>query len=213
MKLKIFFLLFTTLLLASCKDDDAARLDANAKNAKKNELIFANVDKAWSFTPPSLNPTVAKMISDWAEWRLFMTELNQKPKSSIGAFQQKAKTLSRKATDLSNHIPPAFDKPAIRSRIMTLNTKVKSLDLFINLDKIQEDKVLKLIPEINAELESLVAQMDEIVRKSQIQLEEGEAEMIRSLDTIKGKKPDLNQSPVPVEKPNFERNRNVNANR
>jgi len=110
-----------------------------------------------------------------------MTELQQKPKSSIGAFQQKARTLTQKAMDLNNHIPAAFDKPEVRSRIMTLITKVRSLDLFINLNQIQEQKVIKVIPEINEEIASLQSQMEEIVRKSQIRLEEGEAEMLRSI--------------------------------
>ncbi len=80
-----------------------------------------------------MNPSVENIIRNWAEWRLFITELNQKPKSSIGAFQQKAKTLSKKVMDLNNHIPPAFDKPEIKSRIMTLATKVRSLGFYISI--------------------------------------------------------------------------------
>lgn len=180
---KILFSLFLAsfALLVSCKDDSDARLQDIARNNKKNEQIFTKIDKAWDFNAPSTNPDVQSIIRNWDEWRLFMTELEQKPKSSIGAFKQKAKTLSRKVTDLNNNIPSSFDKPEIRSRIMTLSTKIKSLDLYINLDKIPEEKVLKLIPEVNTELASLEYHMEKIVKKSQIKLEEGEAEMIRSL--------------------------------
>ena len=180
---KILFSLFLAsfALLVCCKDDSDARLQDIARNNKKNEQIFTKIDKAWDFNAPSTNPDVQSIIRNWDEWRLFMTELEQKPKSSIGAFKQKAKTLSRKVTDLNNNIPSSFDKPEIRSRIMTLSTKIKSLDLYINLDKIPEEKVLKLIPEVNTELTSLEYHMEKIVKKSQIKLEEGEAEMIRSL--------------------------------
>ena len=180
---KILFSLFLAsfALLVSCKDDSDARLQDIARNNKKNEQIVTKIDKAWDFNAPSTNPDVQSIIRNWDEWRLFMTELEQKPKSSIGAFKQKAKTLSRKVTDLNNNIPSSFDKPEIRSRIMTLSTKIKSLDLYINLDKIPEEKVLKLIPEVNTELASLEYHMEKIVKKSQIKLEEGEAEMIRSL--------------------------------
>ncbi|MBC8643514.1 hypothetical protein H9W95_03840 [Flavobacterium lindanitolerans] len=146
MKIYSYILLVLFCFLVSCKDDEAARLQANAKDAKKNEQIFASIDKAWNFNPQPMNPTVVTMIQNWSEWRLFMTELQQKPKSSIGAFQQKARTLSQKAMNLNNNIPAAFDKPEIKSRIMTLITKVRSLDLFINLNQIQEQKVIKLIP-------------------------------------------------------------------
>lgn len=183
------------MVTISCKDDSESRLQDIARNNKKNEQIFSKIDKAWDFDAPTMNPDVQKIIANWEEWRLFMRELEQKPKSSIGAFQQKARTLSKKVTDLSNNIPKTYDKPEIRSRIMTLSTKVKSLDLYINLDKIPEDKVLKLIPEVNAELASLQYHMEKIVKKSQIRLEDGEAEMIRSLsDSVNKITP---KTPVP----------------
>jgi len=181
MKKILFPILLAVILAVSCKDDSDARLQDIARNDKRNEQIFSKIDKAWDFDAPATSPNVQNIIANWAEWRLFMTELEQKPKSTIGAFKQKAKTLSRKVTDLNNNIPAQFDKSEIRSRIMTLSTKVKSLDLYINLDKIPEDKVLKLIPEVKTELASLEAHMEKIVTKSQIRLEEGEAEMIRAL--------------------------------
>lgn len=191
MKLKIASFLFIIFALSSCKDDSQAQQEAIAKNEKRNEDIFANINKAWHFDASISNPDVLRIISNWAEWRLLTTELEQKPKSSIGAFQQKAKTLSRKVTDLNNNIPPQFDKPEIRARIMTLSTKIKSLDLYINLDRIQEQKVLQLIPEINSELNYLQAQMAKLVKISQIQLEEGEAEMLRSIRQDSIKKPSM----------------------
>lgn len=195
MKIPSYILLALFCFLVSCKDDEAARLEANAKDTKKNEQIFASIDKAWNFGTPLMNPSVESIIRNWDEWRLFMTELNQKPKSSMGAFQQKAKTLTKRVLDLNNNIPTVFDKPEVRSRIMTLTTKVRSLDLYINLNQIQEQKVIKLIPEINEELASLASQMDEIVKKGQIRLEEGEAEMLQSLgrDSLKTPQPAAEQ--------------------
>lgn len=182
MKKILFSLIMASAVLTiSCKDDSDSRLQDIARNNKKNEQIFSKIDKAWDFNTPSTNQDVQNIIRNWDEWRLFMAELEQKPKSSIGAFKQKAKTLSRKVTDLNNNVPKSFDKPEIRSRIMALATKIKTLDLYINLDKIPEDKVLKLIPEVNVELASIEYHMEKIVKKSQIKLEDGEAEMIRSL--------------------------------
>ena len=196
MKKILFPLLLAVVLAVSCKDDSDARLQDIARNDKRNEQIFSKIDKAWDFDAPAASPKVQNIIANWAEWRLFMTELEQKPKSTIGAFKQKAKTLSRKVTDLNNNIPVQFDKSEIRSRIMTLSTKVKSLDLYINLDKIPEDKVLKLIPEVKTELASLEAHMEKIVTKSNIRLEEGEAEMIRALsDSVNKTMPKLPTQP------------------
>jgi len=181
MRIYPYLLIAVFSIFISCKDDESVRVQANEIASKKNEQIFEKINKAWSFSVPQSSQNLQSRIKNWAEWRLFLTELNQKPKSSIGAFKQKAKTLSLKVRDLQNNIPPSFNKPEIIARIMTLTTKVNSLDLFINLSYVQDDKVVKLIPEINEEIASLQSQMEEIIKKSEIRLEDGEAEMLRSI--------------------------------
>jgi len=84
---------------------------------------------------------------------------------------------------LNNNIPMAYNKPEIKSRIAVLICKINSLNLYINLDEIPDDKVVALIIEINIELISLQKQLDEIVRKSTIPKEEGESDLIQMLDT------------------------------
>jgi hypothetical protein len=171
-------------LLFSCQDEEAQRLAAQ-KDAKKKEQIFANINKGWNFSIPQLNPQTQPLVANWSELRMFLLELGQKPQSSIGAFQKKAKVLSTKALELSNNIPISFNKPEVKSRIAVLTTKVNSINLFINLQEIPDAKVVALVSEINLETASLFRQMDEIVRKSEIPKEEGESDMIRMLDTAR----------------------------
>lgn len=116
-------------------------------------------------------------------WGLFVNELNQKPKTSIGAFQKKAKNLSKKVIALRVNIPAKFNKPEIKSRISVLITKINAINLFINLSEIPDQKVIALVQEVNIEILSLSQQMDEIIRKENIPAEEGESDMIRMLDT------------------------------
>jgi hypothetical protein len=63
-----------------------------------------------------------------------------------------------------------------------LITKVRMLDLFIHLDNIPDQKVIHLIAEINNELSSLQRQMDKIVEKGKIPVEEGESELKQMMD-------------------------------
>lgn len=175
------FILFATLL--SCNDEVKQREIEHTQDLKKKELIFATLDKSWNFNTQPLNVTSQSLLANWTQWRELLRELSQKPQSSIGAFQKKSKALSKKAMDLNQQIPAQFDKPEIKSRIAVLITKINSLNLYINLNEIPEQKIVVLIKEINSDLISLQAQMDEIVRKSLIPKEEGESEMIRMLDT------------------------------
>lgn len=182
MKYNFCLLIPLILLLFYCKDDSEIRNAENLKEAKKKELVFATINNGWKLQTVVFSPAVQGALANWSEWRLFLSELNQKPKSTIGAFQKKAKALSQKAIDLNKNIPVQFAKPEIKSRISVLITKVNSLYLFINLQNIPEQKVLVLVGEINSELASLCQQMEEINKKNNIPKEEGEADMIRMLD-------------------------------
>lgn len=185
MKCHFFFILSAVLLLQSCQNNDEKRLAEQQKDAKEKELIYTKISNGWRFSIPTLNPKTGGMIRNWTELQAFTTELTQTPKSTIGAFQKKAKELSKKAAALNNHIPPQFNKPEVKSRIAALTTKINSINLFINLDAIPEEKVLTAVADVNVTLLSLYQQMDEIVRKSEIPKEEGESDMIRMLDTAR----------------------------
>jgi hypothetical protein len=179
----IFCFLF--LLLSSCKEDNQQRNAENKKAAQKNEVIYQEISKKWDFYATPINSTSEQSVKIWTEFRQFLDELGQKPSKTLGAFQKKAAELSKKVQQLPNNIPFQFQQPQIKSRISTLITKVRLLDLFIHLDTIPTKKVIALINEINIELVSLQRQMDKITEKSKIPVEEGESEMLRMLDTTR----------------------------
>ncbi len=197
--MKIYFsaLLLILLSLVSCQEDPKIRILEQEKEAKKQEVIFNNINKGWNFNTQLTNETARSLTTNWTEWRVFLNELGQKPKSSIGAFRSKAKTLSKKAADLNNNIPAMFALPEVKSRIATINTKINSITLFINLQQIPDSKIVKLVQEINTEVVSLQYQFEEINRKSNIKIEDGESDMLRMLDTSRAipSTPDPNLKP------------------
>jgi len=200
MKYKIVSFLFLISILSSCKDDNQKRIAENEKDAKKKEVIFSNINKGWVFYDTPINTTAEESVATWNELRLFLAELAQKPKKTIGAFQQKAKAISKKAMALNENLPIQFDKPQIKSRISTLITKVRLLDLYIHLDAIPDKKVVHLIAEINIELASLQREMDKIVEKSKIPVEEGESDLIKMMDAsraIPNSSPTINDPNLP----------------
>jgi hypothetical protein len=185
MKFKFVYLFSLIFVLNSCKNDTETRLVETEKDAKKQELIFSNIDKGWVFNANPINETSRSTALGWNEWRLFLAELDQKPKKTIGAFQKKSTEISKKAMALNDNIPIEFDKPQLKARISALITKVRMLDLFIHLNTIPDQKIIVLVGEINMELISLQNQMDKIVQKSKIPLEEGESDLLKMLDTTR----------------------------
>lgn len=190
MKMKGFIaiILVLTLSLIACENDSHQQLEAQ-KIAQKNEAVFKNISKMWQFNFPNPRPEVAGTLNQWNEWRQFEIELSQKPKSTLSAFKMKTKNVSSKADTLVITAPFEYKKPQILSRLTTLNTKIKSLETFMNLEVIPEQKIAKLIPEINEEIKGLYNQWDEIIIKKAIPKEIGEELMLQALDTTRNARP------------------------
>lgn len=184
-----FRLLYLTVLLLlpflSCNDNTAAIAASKKKDDARKAAVFAILERTWHFDARPLNAQTQTASQDWSEWRLFLTELRQKPKSSIIAYQKKSKALTLKVAALPTNMPVIFNKPEIKSRITALTTTVRSLDLYMNLDDIPADKVVASIEEINLTLSSLEAQMEEIIERGNVKMERGESEMIKMLDTTR----------------------------
>ncbi|HSD14116.1 MAG TPA: hypothetical protein VLB74_05680 [Flavobacterium sp.] len=184
MKIKSSLLLLLSLLIFSCENKQERIADSD-KAAKHNDSVFAVLNQNWKFPIPPVSPKVQSHINRWQEWRFFNQELQQKPKSTLNAFRLKSKTLTVKGNMLSQNIPGIFSKPAVKSRISTLNTKLKSLETYISLEYIPTKKVIPLIKEISEEVISIQNQMNEIIIKSEIPKEEGELIMLQALDTTR----------------------------
>ncbi len=198
MKYKIALFLLLIFGMQSCQNENEKRLAENAKEAKKKEKIFNNINKGWTFIDEPINEISEANAKNWTEWRDFLKEIGDKPRKTIGAFQKKSAAISKKAMALNNNIPAEFNQPQIKSRISILITKIKMLDLFIHLNTIPDDKVVFLVQEINKELISLERQMDKIVEKAKIPKEEGEADFLKMLDTTRAI-PNSSTPQVPIQ--------------
>jgi hypothetical protein len=184
--------IFFVFAVSSCQNDAQQQLDAQ-KIAQKNEAVFKNISKMWQFNVPNARPELTATLNTWNAWRQFEIELLQKPKSTLSAFQLKTKNIASKAEALVQTIPLEYNKPQILSRIAALNTKIKSLEMYLYLNIIPEQKVARLIPEINEEIKGLYSQWDEIIIKKAIPKEIGEDIMLQALDTTRNARPDLMQ--------------------
>ncbi|MGV3460773.1 MAG: hypothetical protein ACO1N9_10015 [Flavobacterium sp.] len=216
MKYLTLIMAFTfSLALFSCEEDDKQRRAETIRAEKQNDSILKIISNNWSFDVPPPTPAVKQRITTWTEWNQLLTELEQKPKGGINAYKQKTKNLVNKADKVRQNLPAQFAKPQVYSRLGVLVTKIKDLYTYLNLDVIQDKKVLKLIGETKHEITAVQSQLDEIIRISQIPKEEGEEQMLRALDTTRMANPDrMMQPPTPEpqqsKKQMIERNRTFN---
>lgn len=181
MKQLVTILFFCTFLF-SCEEKEDTSLSYVEKN---NEKVFNAISKNWDFVFPPNSNEIKGMTANWNHWQQFKNELQQKPKTSLLAFQMKIKNVSTKADSLSITVPENYNNPQVRSRLTTLTTKIKALETFMTLQEIPEKRVLLLIDEINEEITGVYTQWNEIITKKAIPREIGEDDMIKALDTTR----------------------------
>ena len=178
---------FSSILFFSCKQNDEQVLLVE-KMKKKNRASFEKINKAWQLNIPITSPEVRGVLNQWQEWKNFEEELQQKPKSSINAFKHKVLNLVAKSTSLHENVPPRFNIPQVRSRIVALQTKILALDTYFSLDVVPHEKVQNLIAAINKELHAFYMQCEEIIIKNSILTEIGEPKIISISDTTRNAK-------------------------
>lgn len=183
MQMKYFYTFIVAIFfMIGCANN--SKQDAlSAKEAQKNATVFSEISKKWKFNFPTTSSSIQTVLDNWNQWNQFQKELEQKPKTTLSAFQMKISNVSLKADSLSYTVPEKFNIPQVRSRLVTLKTKINALDTYMNLQVIPEKKVFKLIENINSEIKGVYGQFNEIEIKNDIPKEIGEDEMIKALDT------------------------------
>jgi hypothetical protein len=185
---KLFIVsVFCSVIFFSCNKNEEQALIVE-KMEKKNRASFEQINKAWQLNIPITSPEVRGVLNQWQEWKNFEEELQQKPKSSINAFKHKVLNLVAKSTSLHENVPPRFNIPQVRSRIVALQTKILALDTYFSLDVVPHEKVQNLIAGINKELNAFYMQCEEIIIKNSIPTEIGEPKIISISDTTRNAK-------------------------
>ena len=178
---------FSILLFFSCKDENEQVLLIE-KMEKKNKESFEQINKVWLLNIPNASVEVSSVLNQWKEWQSFEQEIKQKPKSTVSAFKQKVLNLVSKSDSLHLNVPPRFNVPQVRSRIVALQTKILALDTYFSLDIVPHEKVQDLITAINKEMTAFYMQCEEIIVKSRIPTEIGEPKIISISDTTRNAK-------------------------
>lgn len=179
MKKLALFIVF--LVIISCQDKDAVRREEAQKAVIKREELFKEISKNWNFKTADFTEETYNIVQQWAEWNSFYNELLQKPQTDIGAFQRKTNTLVKQVEALHSTIPDVFNVTQIQARFTVLETKLKMLKTYINLDETPSEDIIRTVSEINVEVESIVSRMKTILDKQKIDREEGEIEMLESI--------------------------------
>lgn len=182
--MRVITILFISLFLFSCNGTDAQK-EASEREVKKEQALFELLEKEWRFTFPTASPKVNLTLNEWNEWQQFKNELSQKPKTSLSAYKLKIANVSKKSDSLQFYVPEVYKVPALTSRLLTLDTQLKNLDMYLQLKEVPIKKISPFLKQINTEIKGLYSQFEELEVLKNIPLEAREKQMLEAIDTTR----------------------------
>lgn len=182
--MRVITILFISLFLFSCSGNDAQK-EASEREVKKEQALFELLEKEWRFTFPTASTKVNLTLNDWNEWQQFKNELSQKPKTSLSAYKLKIANVSKKSDSLQFYVPEVYKVPALTSRLLTLDTQLKNLDMYLQLKEVPIKKISPFLKQINIEIKGLYSQFEELEVLKNIPLEAREKQMLEAIDTTR----------------------------
>jgi uncharacterized coiled-coil protein SlyX len=182
-----FFILI--LLLFACNQEPNTQKEDQKKQLVKEQEAFQAIEKAWIFSASVLYTDTQNLTNGWNSWVAFRNFLAQKPKTSLQAFKEKAKTLHEKSLLLTDDIPQDLQKQEIFGRVHVIQTECKNLEMYLALQQVPVKEVNYTVVQLNQAILDVENRINEIYTKSKIPLEKGELEMLQRLkDTSRAAK-------------------------
>lgn len=192
MKKGIFLTLQIALIcltVFSCQQKDNTQQSLNESVMQHNDSVFAFLETNWHFQIRQSSNELQNILQEWKIWQEFTQELAIKPVTSIGAYQNKIKVLDNKLTSLTYlKYPEALNTPDIKARITVLSTSIKNLNMFLQLNPIDLDKVELSLNQVNENLDILLSQMQNNLSKPAIH-SSSTADFDQLLDTVRRANP------------------------
>ena len=186
MKYFVSIIIFSATLFSCSNNNNEREIAEREQGQKINDSIVNAIYNRWNYTITDLNANVKNQTNDWGIWQSFIQEIQQKPSKNLSAYVDKVDNLTRISDEMLANIPDHLNKPQIGARINNLNTNIKYLNSFISLQNIPLEKIFKIQQAIILDINSINAQIDELVRVTNIPKEIGEQHMIdQIIDTTR----------------------------
>lgn len=182
----IILLLVVGLSLGSCKKEIDQSQVEQTKLQQYNDSIFSHLMKEWKFRVPKTSKELTPILTDWKPWNNLMNEVKLRPVSTIGAFQKKAATLTEVAQNLTYQAYPSqLNTPDIQARYTTLLTSFQNLEMYIDLDPIDVEKVDEWLDRIQINMDGLVRMMEENLVRQNYAKQAGEDAMLEEMQQMR----------------------------
>jgi hypothetical protein len=159
----IFLLL--PIVWASCGDTSTE--DAVPQIAVQDTMRYGRTN--YSF--PKLTQNARVQLENWSVYDDFYAEASTLHDINLENLRTKTNRLLRHTDSLSKKIPDTLFTPAIYSRLIILQTRIRLLKQEVNRGLVNSEKVETHIAETNDAVKNMIVQLNEKFQKDDIDLQ------------------------------------------
>ncbi|MEZ4801729.1 MAG: hypothetical protein R2797_03075 [Gelidibacter sp.] len=146
--MKLFYLICSLAFFVGCNSQSNKTINEVSDQEKDSERITPKDIESLKFTDYVLSPEASQAVVNWQRYQELMTQMEFLKKADFSFFGGKNELLMNFLKDLQSDIPPSVATPAIKERLIALETKLLKLHSTLKLSNVKKKEMLSNIKEL-----------------------------------------------------------------
>lgn len=145
--MKFFPLFLSLFLILGCNSKTEQTSNEGADQEKDAQLITAKDIEKLNYTDYVLSPKAKEAVADWERYQELMMQIEYLKQADFSFFGGKNELLVSFLSDLRKDMPASITTPAIKERLIALETKLLKLHSTLKLTNSNKKETLNNIKE------------------------------------------------------------------
>lgn len=158
--MKRFGLLVSLFLVVACNSKTDQSTVATTDQEKDSQSITSKDIENLKYTEYILGPQAKEAVLNWQRYQELMTQIEFLKQADFSFFGGKNEVLMTFINDLKNDIPKTVESPAIKERLIALETKLLKLHSGLKLSNMKKAETLNNIKELLVTISNLHLQIN-----------------------------------------------------
>lgn len=158
--MKFFFCFVCVFLLFGCNPKESGTdVMAREEHQDPNKITAKDIEML-NVTEYVLSSAARDAVSEWQRYRELMVQMEYLKKADLAFFDGKNELLIGFLNDLKKDTPKNLDIPAVKERLIVLETKILKFHGTLKLQRRNKNEILGNIKEILVALSNLQLQIN-----------------------------------------------------
>lgn len=146
--MKFFPLLISLLFVVGCNSKPEQTTDVTTDQEKDSQRITPEDIENLKYTEYVLGPEAKEEVIEWQRYQELNTQIEFLKQADFSFFGGKNEVLVTFINDLKKDIPKTVESPAVKERLIALETKLLKLHSGLKLSNMKKEETLNNIKEL-----------------------------------------------------------------